>query len=240
MGLPQNEAAPLEPYPSDVVSKLRQMDPAVTEAEPFAEAEPILSEVEARREGSRCLGCLAGAEIDDNKCASCLTCLRVCPLDAIEIGEAMRADPVRCQACGLCASICPANAVTLSFWGAGSLTEQLSSAAEDGGVTKRVLALVCEHRTDDDGTADIVLRVPCLARLKPADVLHLFLQGCESLVLHTCQEDQCKYGSAWRNIESMAQYVRGILDATRPGARIEVRVPGDADSTTHAPAGEVI
>ena len=240
VGPPQDEADPLQPYPSDVVSKLRQLDPAATEAEPFAEAEPILGEAEARREGSRCLGCLSGAKIDESKCASCLTCFRVCPLGAVEIGETMRANPVRCQACGLCASVCPANAVSLSFWGSGSLEEQFSSAAAEGGAPKSAVALVCEHRTDNGATAGIVLRVPCLARLKPVEVLRLFRQGCESLVLHTCEEDRCKYGSAWGNIESMANYVRSILGRVRPGATIEVHVPAGVGQTKEAPAGEVI
>ena len=81
------------------------MGPVAAEPEPFAPCEPMLEEAPARREAGRCLGCLSGAVIDENKCASCLTCLRICPLEAVRIGETMVAVPARCQACGICASL---------------------------------------------------------------------------------------------------------------------------------------
>jgi len=56
-----------------------------------------------------------------------LACFRVCPLGAIEIGEAMHADPVQCQACGLCASACPGSAIGLSSWSSADLERQWAS-----------------------------------------------------------------------------------------------------------------
>ncbi len=53
--------------------------------------------------------------IDPDKCAACLTCLRVCPYDAPFINEEGKAEikAVKCQGCGICAGECPAKAIQL-------------------------------------------------------------------------------------------------------------------------------
>ncbi|MBS3806850.1 MAG: FAD-dependent oxidoreductase [Bacteroidales bacterium] len=53
--------------------------------------------------------------VDQNKCASCLTCLRECVFDAPFVNADGRAeiDPAKCQGCGNCASACPAKAIQL-------------------------------------------------------------------------------------------------------------------------------
>ena len=53
--------------------------------------------------------------IDEEKCASCLTCIRECIFSAPFINENGKAEvePVKCQGCGNCAAACPANAIQL-------------------------------------------------------------------------------------------------------------------------------
>jgi heterodisulfide reductase subunit A-like polyferredoxin len=53
--------------------------------------------------------------IDEEKCASCLTCLRECVYDAPFVNDNGKAeiDPAKCQGCGNCASACPASAIQL-------------------------------------------------------------------------------------------------------------------------------
>ena len=62
--------------------------------------------------------------IDEARCASCLTCFRVCPLQAVQSGETMFADPARCHrkesaqvrlAAAIAASFC-SNRVTHWAW----------------------------------------------------------------------------------------------------------------------------
>ena len=218
-----DDAPPLDPFPDDVLARLRPLGTAAVEPEPFAAAEPSLDEAAARREAGRCLGCLAGAVIDEAKCASCLTCFRVCPLNAVEIGEPMVANPVRCQACGVCASVCPANAISLSFWDGGEAEPPEAAASGEG-----TLAVVCRHNGDAEAQADQTLTVPCLARLRPVDVLRLFRRGYRSVALYPCARDACKYGAAWENIESVVGCVRATLASARPDARIELCVPQGA------------
>lgn len=231
-----DQADALEPFPTDALKRLHEMTRVAAEPEPFAPSEPTLDEASARREASRCFGCLSGAVIDENKCASCLTCFRVCPLEAVQIGEAMFADPVRCQACGVCASVCPANAISLSFWESGDLTAAASAGPE---AAASAVALLCEHREDKHVEADQVLRVPCLARLKPIDLLRLLCQGYRCISLVPCEKEECKYGLAWANIEATVGYVRGIMGDACPEGRIDLCLPQSA-ATPHGPSEETI
>lgn len=53
--------------------------------------------------------------IEEEKCASCLTCLRECIFDApfIKVNGKTEIEPAKCQGCGNCASACPAGAIQL-------------------------------------------------------------------------------------------------------------------------------
>jgi quinone-modifying oxidoreductase subunit QmoB len=52
-----------------------------------------------------------GVEIDQGRCARCLTCYRLCPYAAIEMAPRMTVMPQACQGCGLCAAGCPNQAI---------------------------------------------------------------------------------------------------------------------------------
>ena len=59
------------------------------------------------------------AEVDQDKCAACLTCVRVCPYEVPIIDpEAKKAkiEAAACQGCGVCVSECPAKAITLHHY----------------------------------------------------------------------------------------------------------------------------
>jgi heterodisulfide reductase subunit A len=61
------------------------------------------------------------SRVDGQRCARCLTCVRLCPHQAIAIrpdpaGIRLVAvpDPAACRGCGVCAAACPALAITIS------------------------------------------------------------------------------------------------------------------------------
>ena len=61
------------------------------------------------------------AEVDEEKCALCLTCIRSCPHKAIDIEFSHEASKKiakiveeACFGCGICASLCPASAIQLN------------------------------------------------------------------------------------------------------------------------------
>ena len=55
------------------------------------------------------------AEVDPDKCDSCLVCVRVCPYGAPFINKegVSEIPPSACMGCGLCISECPARAIVL-------------------------------------------------------------------------------------------------------------------------------
>ena len=59
------------------------------------------------------------AEVDTEKCAACLTCVRVCPYEVpiidLETKKA-KIEAAACQGCGVCVSECPVKAITLHHY----------------------------------------------------------------------------------------------------------------------------
>jgi len=58
------------------------------------------------------------AEVEQEKCSACLTCVRTCPYEAPFIGNASKAE-IRtqlCQGCGMCVGICPSKAIELHHY----------------------------------------------------------------------------------------------------------------------------
>ena len=53
--------------------------------------------------------------VDEDKCASCLTCVRECVYSAPFINANGKAEieAAKCQGCGNCVAACPAKAITL-------------------------------------------------------------------------------------------------------------------------------
>ena len=58
------------------------------------------------------------ARVDQEKCASCLVCVRSCPFSVPRINAegVSEIDEALCHGCGVCASECPAKAITLSWY----------------------------------------------------------------------------------------------------------------------------
>ncbi len=56
--------------------------------------------------------------VDEEKCAACLSCVRICPYNVPVINSqgAAEIEMAKCQGCGLCASECPAKAITLQHY----------------------------------------------------------------------------------------------------------------------------
>ena len=59
------------------------------------------------------------AEVDQEKCAACLTCVRVCPYEVPVIDVATKKAKIEaaaCQGCGVCVAECPAKAIVLHHY----------------------------------------------------------------------------------------------------------------------------
>jgi len=71
---------------------------------------------------------LSGAVVDEDKCILCLTCVRSCPFNAMQVdrekGTAISI-PEACQKCGICAGECPAKAIELPVFSNQVLLSQI-------------------------------------------------------------------------------------------------------------------
>jgi len=59
------------------------------------------------------------SQVEPEKCAVCLTCVRVCPYDVPMIDETQSTaviDAAMCHGCGMCVAECPGKAIELAFY----------------------------------------------------------------------------------------------------------------------------
>jgi heterodisulfide reductase subunit A-like polyferredoxin len=58
------------------------------------------------------------AEVESDRCASCLICVRSCPFDVPRINDegVSEIDNALCHGCGVCAAECPAKAIQLNWY----------------------------------------------------------------------------------------------------------------------------
>jgi len=58
------------------------------------------------------------ATVDQERCAACLVCVRVCPYGVPRINAegASEIDEALCHGCGICAAECPAKAIELNWY----------------------------------------------------------------------------------------------------------------------------
>ena len=78
------------------------------------------------------------AEVDEEKCAACLTCVRICPYEVPRIDPVTKKahiEAAACQGCGICVSECPAKAIVLHHY-----TDAQIFAKEDALFTEADLA----------------------------------------------------------------------------------------------------
>ncbi|SFH41996.1 NADPH-dependent glutamate synthase beta chain [Desulfotomaculum arcticum] len=72
------------------------------------------------------------AVVDPEKCAACLTCVRLCPFNVPMIKHNVAAiEPVLCQGCGTCAGECPNKAITLQGYNDNMLIKMVDGLFEE-------------------------------------------------------------------------------------------------------------
>ncbi len=73
------------------------------------------------------------AKAEPEKCAACLTCVRVCPYSVPKIGanRVAEIEPVQCHGCGTCVGECPAKAIQLQHYTDEQMLAKISAV---GGV----------------------------------------------------------------------------------------------------------
>lgn len=85
------------------------------------------------------------AQVDPDKCVSCLTCVRICPYDAAQIEGELEGvgrtfgrayiEPAQCHGCGVCASECPGKAIQLLHYRDAQMEAKLAAMIDAATVT---------------------------------------------------------------------------------------------------------
>ncbi|WDP92264.1 MAG: FAD-dependent oxidoreductase [Desulfobacter sp.] len=129
--------------------------------------------------------------INTNICASCLTCYRVCPHNAIIINEKEQPQIIgeACFECHACLSNCPAGAISSQ----GQENDDLAAGAQKG----RTLVFACERSAALAAANDLppgidLVAVPCACRVSTDMILKALVRGVDRVVVSGCHEGNCR------------------------------------------------
>jgi len=73
------------------------------------------------------------ASVNQDKCISCVTCVRACPYSApfVNIDRKAEIAPAKCMGCGICAAECPAHAINLRHFEADQFDVMLDELMQE-------------------------------------------------------------------------------------------------------------
>jgi len=173
-------------------------------------------------------------EIRSERCASCLTCLRICPYGAVSVGPGDRYPAISdsdCHDCGLCAAACPQRTITFHCRPEDAILGEAGKGASVALFCERSMLAVREAR--DLGLAlpasVRILEVPCAACVSTNLVMAL-LGIVERVAVVACPVDNCRNRLGSPAAERRVGYVRDVLG----------RIGADPDRVTfHAVAANM-
>jgi len=201
----------------------------------FKEVESVFSEDLATKEALRCLHCYLGARIDAEKCVSCLTCVRVCPLGiptTSKMGE-ITIDPFACQACGVCALECPVRAIDISLDPrteiAQDIKKAMSTSQHSGPVIVGFFDLHGNFDSSDvenlrqDYPHVLPVMVFGLRRIDTSDILKAFECGADGVLLARCPPESDPFPEATDRVKRRMAHARALVEALGlDGGRLEI------------------
>jgi NADPH-dependent glutamate synthase beta subunit-like oxidoreductase/coenzyme F420-reducing hydrogenase delta subunit len=213
----------------------------------FDEFELGLPEDAVLKAARSCMSCGAGPYVISDKCAACLTCLRVCPFDVPVVTDVAEMNSSLCQGCGICAAECPANAIVMAGYDVDGVTketkEKLGALTGDG---TKLVVYSCGHHapaalwggTAEDrpaGTTEIYL--PSMSRLDVADIVHAFEEGADGVLVLECESGACRYPEVDVRLTKRVEQARALMKEV--GVEPEkigliIGAAGNADATTKA------
>jgi len=229
----EHEEEEVGDLPEDVIANIRRIDrlamptiPAEERKRNFKQFELGYDEAGAIREAWRCLSCTAGAAVDDAKCESCLTCLRICPFGVPVVDDTAVMCSEMCQACGLCAVECPAAAISIKRFSVGDIAGRIAhlmlGAAEQ--VTCLEIACAQDAQTREelqdrvqkmDGQVVATVPVTCAALADEVAMMKPFELGAHSVVVRVCST--CRFSGADDRLAKRVGRTKDILDAVGIG-----------------------
>jgi len=202
----------LLPKTVEMIRKLNRFEPPVlppqARAKQFEPVELVYDWESAVNEARRCLRCGMGAEIlFQDKCAACLTCLRVCPYHVPYLDDSgtVQIPADQCQACGICVGECPARAIVLRKpQDRRHIDEELDHALKTAAQSKSkplIIGFCCQYGLYGTGALARLWRqakagiwivpVLCVAKIEAKHILRAFEMGAEGVFIAGCGQEQC-------------------------------------------------
>ncbi|MBN2075299.1 MAG: FAD-dependent oxidoreductase [Dehalococcoidales bacterium] len=252
---PKNErgkvTSELKPETINAIRTIGRSEPQVLSPElrtkDFQPIELSYGWEEAINEARRCLRCGIGAEIlFQDKCATCLTCLRVCPYHVPYLDEygTINIPADQCQACGICVAECPANAIVLrNTREIRLIDEELDHVFRSSAESKResmMIGFCCQYGLFGTGTLAGLWRgtksgvwivpVLCIAKVEPSHLLRAFEGGADSVFIAGCG-DQCARENTASQVMKRVNKVKSVLESIgiEPD-RLKLFIPGTTDT----------
>jgi len=247
----------LLPKTIEMIRKIERSEPpnldSEVRAQDFETVELVYDWEHAISEARRCLRCGIGVEIlFQDKCATCLTCLRACPYHVPYLDDTgtIRIPADQCQACGICVAECPAKAIVLRKpFDRRQVTEELGHTIKSSAeLTNKPLMIgfCCQYGLFGTGTLSSLWRgakagisivpVLCIAKVEAAHILSAFETGAEGVFIAGCGE-QCARENTTFWVQQRVEKVRKVLDSIGlEPERLQVLTPG---MTPEDPAGEL-
>jgi len=181
---------------------------------------------------------LPTVEIVRGRCVRCLTCHRLCPHKAIDIGQRVSVVAEACQRCGICVAGCPARAIEMEGMQIGAdVYRRLRKpvVAEDAPAgSPQVMVFGC---TRSAGQALALSRLtghilpqgvtfieaPCGGTISSRHLLAAFDAGADGVMLCTCHTDNCRSEIGNQVARKRADSVRNLLEeAGVDGSRLNI------------------
>ena len=222
----------LLPKTIEMIRKIERLEPPLLPPEArtkeFKSVELIYNWETAVDEARRCLRCGMGAEIlFQDKCATCLTCLRVCPYHVpyLDEGGTIQIPADQCQACGICVAECPAKAIVLRKpYDRRHIDEELEHALKSAAESKSkplIIGFCCQYGLFGtgalaslwrEGKAGIwIVPVLCVAKLEGEHVLRAFEMGAEGVFIAGCGEQCSRENTAFWVLQRVERIRRALF-----------------------------
>ncbi len=148
---------------------------------------------------------LAGVTIKQGLCARCLTCVRLCPHRAIEVGSRITVITEACQSCGICTAGCPGRAIEMEGVHIGLETiQRMNHLLAITFVEKpRIVVFGCMRSAGQSHTLIQVsgqalpegvgfVEIPCGGTIAGRHLLGAFEAGADGVMLCICHTDNCQ------------------------------------------------
>jgi NADPH-dependent glutamate synthase beta subunit-like oxidoreductase/coenzyme F420-reducing hydrogenase delta subunit/NAD-dependent dihydropyrimidine dehydrogenase PreA subunit len=245
----------LEPRTIEVIKSIGRNEPRLLppaeRLEGFQPVESVLDWDSAVAEARRCLRCGMGAEVlSQDKCASCLTCVRVCPYHVPRVDQTgtVVIPPEQCQACGVCVGECPARAIALRKpYDRRQVEEELQhalNAAPEAKARPLILGFCCQYGLFGTHALAGVWRrakggvwivpVLCAAKVEAEHILRAFELGSEGVFVAGCGE-QCARENTDLWLRQRVERVRKTLSqlGLEPERLQAFVLAGDAENLVH-------